>query len=146
MPDLGGEATRAVAYVAGGGVGLKLIEMLVKAFGLQRSLHVSELDATLKAAASIRDEQAHALDRAYARIRELENENAKLKDLNDKLDTIHAIVNSGRTRMLAHVALLTKHVSILLPADARAQFAAEVAKAELDDALANAPPIQAAPR
>ena len=45
--------------------------------------------------------------------------------------------------MLAHVALLTKHVALLLPADSRAQFAAETAKAELDDAVANTPPVAA---
>ena len=139
MPDASGEATRAVAYVAGGGVGLKLIEMLVKAFGLQKSLHASEMDATMKTAAAIRGELRADNEALRHRVAELENENEKLKDLNDKLDVIHGIVNSGRTRMLAHVALLTKHLAFLLPADARAQFAAEVAKAELDDAMANAP-------
>ena len=57
-----------------------------------------------------------------------------VRDVNEKLDEIRHGVNGSRTRMLAHVALLSRHIARLLPDDLRAQFAAEVAKTEADDA------------
>jgi hypothetical protein len=133
-PDVGVEAGRAVGY---GGVAVLLVkgfELLAKAFGSSQSARVAELDATMRTAAAIRDELRKDNETMRHRIGELELENAKLKDLNEKLDDIHGIIDGGRTRTLAHVALLTKHVAQLLPEDIRAQFAAETAKTELEDA------------
>jgi len=144
-PSVGGEAGRAVGYTGLGVLLLKGADFLMKRAGTNRTAQAEELDATMRTAGAIRAELRLDNEALRHRVAELESENAKLRDINDKLDEIHGIVNSGRTRMLAHVALLSKHIALLMPDDSRAQFAADVAKAEADDALANAP-AQAAPR
>ena len=80
VPDVGSEATRAVGY---GGIAVLVVkgaEMLAKAFGVSRTLHASELEATMKTAASIREELRGDNERLRHRNAELENENEKLKD------------------------------------------------------------------
>lgn len=96
MPDMAAsvEAARAVGYAGMGALSLKLAEMLLRAFGVTRSIQTTELAATLEAAAAMREEYRKDNESLRSRMRELEARLEKLeaehhavRDLNDKLRT-----------------------------------------------------------
>lgn len=93
MPDPAAiEAARAVGYAGIGALALKVGEMLLKTFGVTRSIQSSELSQTLEAAAQMREELRKDNEELRARVREMEKRLAKLEadhhelgQLNDRL-------------------------------------------------------------
>jgi predicted nuclease with TOPRIM domain len=93
MPDVAAaEAARAVGYAGIGAVTLKVLEFLLKTFGVTKNLQATEMEQTLGAAAKMREELRKDNEDLRARMREMETRLEKLeedyhtvRELNDKL-------------------------------------------------------------
>jgi predicted nuclease with TOPRIM domain len=95
VPDAAAvEAARAVGYAGVGAVVLKVLEFLLKTFGVTKNLQTHEMEQTLGAAAKMREELRKDNEDLRSRMREmeerletLEQEYHAVRELNDKLRT-----------------------------------------------------------
>lgn len=73
------EITRAVTYTAAGAALLKLIEVLLRQFGIISRVHQNEMEHTLDVAGKLRDELRADNERLRQRVADLEKRVAGLE-------------------------------------------------------------------
>lgn len=107
MPDASTalEGARALGYAGIGALVLKTAEFLLKTFGVVHSSHTNEMQATLEAAATMREELRKDNEELRRRMREMETRLAKLEADHHELAQVNDRLREENADLRAQVRL-----------------------------------------